>query len=380
LWLAQAFSVAGDQLAAVGIAVLVFDRTRSPALTALSYAMTFLPDLAGGALIAGLADRFPRRRVMVSCDLARALLVAVMAIPGQPLAFVVVLLAAVQLLSSPFQAARSAVLPAALTGDRYVTGVMVTRMTLQLGQVAGFATGAAIVAAMGVRTALLADAATFIASAAFVQAGSPLHRPLAAHAAARTWPGTITAGFSLVAGDPRLRSLVGLACVCGAYVVPEGLAVPYAAQIRAGTGAVGWLMAASPAGMVIGMLLLQRCAPPERPRLLGPLALASCAALLPTGLAPSLAWTVLLWLVSGAASAYNMITNAVFVQNVPDHVRGQAVGLAQAALRMAQGIGIVGSGLLAQLVAPSLVIAAAGGIGFILALGMAAAWSRAALS
>jgi predicted MFS family arabinose efflux permease len=381
LWLAQVLSVAGDQLAAVGIAVLVFERTGSPAWTALTYAMTFLPDLVGGALLAGLADRFPRRRVMVTCDLVRAALVAIMAVPGQSVVFLVVMLAVVQLMAAPFLAARGAVLPAALAGDRYPAGVTITRITVQLGQVAGFAAGGAVVAAMGTRTTLLADAATFLFSAALVRSGSRLHRPpTAPHGLATTWLGTLRAGFSLVARDPRLRSLVGLACVCGAWVVPEGLAVPYAAQIHAGTSAVGWLMAASPAGMVTGMVLLQRFPPRARTRLLRPLAVASCAALLPTGLAPALAGAAVLWFASGVASAYSMITNAVFVQNVPDHARGQAIGLGQAALRLAQGAGIVGSGLLAQILTPGVVIAVAAAAGLIFALAMAAAWSHATAS
>lgn len=367
LWLAQVFSVAGDQLAAVGIAVLVFDRTGSPAWTALSYAMTFLPDLAGGALLGGLADRYPRRHVMIACDLARAALVAVMAIPGQPVAFLVVILAVTQLLSAPFQAARNAVLPAVLAGERYLAGVMVSRITLQLGQVAGFAAGGVVVATLGTGSALRVDAGTFLLSAALVRACVRPHRPAGADGKSPTWWGGIRAGFALVAGDPQLRSLIGLACICGAYVVPEGLAAPYAAQIHAGTTAVGWLMAASPAGMVTGMLLLRRLPATARPRLMGPLAVASCAALLPTALGPPLAWTVVLWYASGTASAYNMITNVMFVQRVPDHARGQAVGLAQAAIRLAQGIGIVGSGLLAQVLTPAVVVAVAAVAGVLLA-------------
>ena len=377
LWLAQVFSVAGDQLAAVGVAVLVYHRTQSPAWTALVYAMTFLPDLAGGALLAGLADRYPRRLVMVTADVVRALLVAVMALPGQSIALLIVLLIVVQLLASPFSAARNAVLPAVLTGDRYVAGVTITRITVQLGQVLGFAVGAAIVAALGTPVALMVDAGTFVVSAVLVRLGSRPHRPASVAGAPQTWWGTVRAGFVLVAADRRLRALVGLACVSGAYVVPEGLAVPYAAEIHAGTQAVGWLMAANPAGMVVGMLLLQRMRPETRVRLMGPLAVATCAVLIPTGLAPVLGAAVALWFLSGVASAYNMITNATFVQNVPDHSRGQAVGLAQAALRVAQGVGIVGSGLLAQLVRPAQVVALAAAIGVLMAVSTATAWSRA---
>ena len=377
LWLAQAFSVAGDQLAAVGVAVLVYDRTHSAAWTALVYAMTFLPDLAGGALLAGLADRYPRRLVMVTADVARAALVGVMALPGQPIAVLIVLLIVVQLLASPFNAARNAVLPAVLSGDLYVAGVTITRITVQLGMVTGFAVGAAIVAAVGTPVALLVDAGTFVVSAVLVRLGSRPHQPSAAAGGPQSWWGTVRAGFVLVAADRRLRSLIGLACVSGAYVVPEGLAVPYAHEIHAGTQAIGWLMAANPAGMVVGMLLIQRLRPDSRIRLMGPLAVATCVVLLPTGLAPGVGGALALWFASGVASAYNLVTNATFVQNVPDHSRGQAVGLAQAALRVAQGVGIVGAGLLAQLVRPAQVVALAAAIGVVIALSTATAWYRA---
>ena len=69
-------SYAGDQFAQVAIAILVYRRTGSPLLTALAYALTYLPPIAGGPLLSGLADLFPRRRVMIICDVIRAGLVA----------------------------------------------------------------------------------------------------------------------------------------------------------------------------------------------------------------------------------------------------------------------------------------------------------------
>lgn len=66
LWAAELLSITGDQLARVGLAVLVFARTSSASLTALTYALTFLPALLGGVLLGGLADRFPRRGVMIT--------------------------------------------------------------------------------------------------------------------------------------------------------------------------------------------------------------------------------------------------------------------------------------------------------------------------
>ncbi|HEY4019036.1 MAG TPA: MFS transporter [Pseudonocardiaceae bacterium] len=378
LWTAYALSVGGDQLAAVALSVLVFSRTGSPAWAALTYALTFLPDLLGGPLLAGLADLFPRRTVMVTADVSRAVLVGVMAIPGQSLAALVALLFLVQLLSSPFTAARGALVPALLTGDRYVAGMTIMRMTYQLGSVAGFAVGGAVLAGLGTSRALLIDALTFVASALLVAFGIRAHRPEGAMAHQRpSWWSTLSGGWQLVMRDRRLRSLIGLACVSGAYVAPAGLAVAYAARLHANAAAVGLLMAANPAGMVLGMLVLQRLRPSVRLTLFGPLAVATCAMLIPTWWTPGLALAVVLWFVSGVGSAYNMITQATFVQNVPDRQRGQALGLAQTSLRVAQGVGIVGAGLLAQVFAPGTVVGALGAVGVVIAALAAHAWSRA---
>jgi len=58
LWSAHVLSFVGDQFAQVAIAILVYGRTHSPFLTALAYALTYLPPIAGGPLLSGLADLF----------------------------------------------------------------------------------------------------------------------------------------------------------------------------------------------------------------------------------------------------------------------------------------------------------------------------------
>jgi len=52
-----------------------------------------------------------------------------------------------------------------LVGERYAIGNAVAQMTRQIGMVAGFALGGVIVVALGSRTALVIDAATFVNSA-----------------------------------------------------------------------------------------------------------------------------------------------------------------------------------------------------------------------
>ncbi len=63
---------------------MVYGRTRSAFLTALAYALTYLPPIAGGPLPSDFADLFPRRRVMIACDVFLVRTVGLMAIPGVP--------------------------------------------------------------------------------------------------------------------------------------------------------------------------------------------------------------------------------------------------------------------------------------------------------
>jgi predicted MFS family arabinose efflux permease len=371
-------SVVGDQFARVALSVLVFEQTRSAGLTALTYTLTFLPDLVSGPLLSGIADRCPRRTVMIVSDLGRAALVAVMAVPGLPFPLLCGLLIAVQALGSPFNAARAATLAAALEGDRYVLGTGATDMVDQLAQVIGFGGGGALIASIGPSQGLALDAATFACSALLVVAGVPRRPvPRAPESTGPSWWRSVTAGAVLVGADRRLRALVALACVAGFYITVEGIAVPYAAEFGGGDTAVGLLLAASPAGAVAGMWLVSRWRPETRLRLLGVLAVGACLPLVACALRPGIPVTVALWALSGMASAYHMPARSAFVQAVPDHGRGQAFGLAVTALKTAQGMGVLLVGLAAEWFSPSSVVAGAGVLGAVVAAAAGAAWRRA---
>jgi MFS family permease len=387
LWLAQLLSVAGDQLARVAMTVLVFDRTHSALWTALTYAVTFLPWVIGGLALSGLADRLPRRQVMVACDVARMVLVCLMALVslkaqfGGALWIMVALLFVVTLLDSPFKSARSAMLPDVLPGERYVLGTAVTQITLQVGMVSGFALGGVLVAVLGVRTALLADAATFAASAVLVRLWVR-RRPAAALPAAgrRSQLAEMVAGVRLVFGDRTLRTLMMLGWLVAFYVVPMGLAAPYAASFHTSLAipiSTGLVFAAGPLGTAVGAVVFGRIVPPgSRQRLMGPLAIAACGLLLLCFLQPGLVAALLIIAGSGACASYQLAANAAFVAAVPAERRGQAFGLANGGMQVLQGIWIViaGAAATAQAISPATAIAISGCVGAILAGALAISW------
>ncbi|WP_283135274.1 MFS transporter [Rhizohabitans arisaemae] len=380
LWLGQSLSQLGDQLAQVALAVLVYERTESALLTAAVYALTYLPPILGGPLLAGLADRYPRRRVMLVCDLLRAFFVALMAVPGMPFAALCVLVFCVVLLSAPFTAARAALLPDILHGDRYVLGSALQNMTNQGVQMIGFAAGGAAIALLGPYRALALDSATFLASALALVAGVRRRRlPPPPEGGMPSMWATTRMGARLVFGDPRLRVLVLFAWLCGFYIAPEGIAAPYAATFTDDEGlpvVTGLLMAAMPTGTVIGGFLFGRfVSPPGRLHSMGWMAMLTCAPLIVCGLGPPLWVVIVLWCVSGIGGAYQLAANAAFVQCVPPAGRAQAFGLVQSGLLAAQGIGILVAGALAQSLGPASVIALVGVTGLAAACLLTVAWT-----
>ncbi|MEU8365352.1 MFS transporter [Nonomuraea sp. NPDC048882] len=308
LWSAESFSQVGDQSARVSIAVLVYQRTASAALTGLTYALTYLPSLVGGVTLSWVGDRYPHREVIFVVDLLRAMLVSLMALPGMPLPVLAVLLAVMTALSGPFKAAQLSLLADVLTGNHYVLGLSIRQITIQSAQIGGFLGGGLLAQGLSSTVGLAIDAATFVTSALLVRFGTRRRPPAAGRKGRRRM---LAGGFGLVMvwRDPRLRSLAALSWLAGFYVMPEGLAAPYADSLNEGSAmAVGVIMAADPIGCVIGAFIFGRFVPESvRNRTVGVLALLAGAPLALCALWPDLAVSAVLFALSGAcAICYQM--------------------------------------------------------------------------
>ena len=378
LWTAQVLSFAGDQFAQVAIAILVYRRTHSAFLTALAYALTYLPPIAGGPLLSGLADLFPRRRVMIACDVLRMGTVGLMAIPGMPFAGLCTLLCCTVLAGAPFSSARAALLPDVLPGDKFVLASAVGNISFQASQILGFVAGAAVVTVVDPYRTLGLDVVSFGISALILTLGVRA-RPLPGREqAARPSLWAVSAdGIRIVFGNRTLLTLLLFGWLAGFYIVPEGLAAPYAHSLHGSTLTVGLLMAAMPAGMVVGAFLLGRMATPSaRLRMMGWLALLSCIPLIGSAWSPPLWAVLLLWALAGAGGAYQLAAVAAFVQALQPATRARAFGLAQSGLYAVQGLGILVGGAVAEAIGAPLAVGLAGLVGLTAAAMLAVSWSQ----
>jgi MFS family permease len=376
LWFSEILSVAGDRLALVALTLLIYQRTRSPLLAAIVYAVGYLPWVIGGLFLADVADRYPRRSVMVVCDAVRALLVAVMAVPGVPLAVLVALLFAATMFAPPFESARAAITPDILHGERYVLGTAVIQTTYYVAQFIGAVAGGVAVAFIGVRSSLVVDAVTFVLSGLLIGLGTR-RRPAAAR------PETVQPsplarmrqGFRLVFGDRALSTLLLLGWLVVFYTIPEGIAAPYTARLGGGPIATGLVLASTVFSTSIAIPLFTRFVRPrQRINWMGPLAVLTCGTLVLTALRPGLAASLVIFSLSAACGVYQIAANTAFVIRVPNERRAQAFGIANMGVIVGQGAAFVAAGAAAEVVTPAAVIAIGGGIGAVAAFVLALRW------
>lgn len=378
LWSAQALAITGNFLLNIALTVLVYEQTSSALAAGITLALTFIPQVVGGPLLSGLADLFPRRRVLIVCDVVRAVLVAAMGIPGLPIWAIWALLFLSTLPLVPFGAARAALLSEIVQGERYIAGSAILQLTSQTGTLVGLAAGGWIVAMIGANSAVMFNGLTFLASAAILYLGVR-HRPAPREdgdSRPSLWQVTRD-GTRLVFGDSRLRTLGLFAWLAGIYMMPYGLANPLADEAGAGSTAAGFIMAGPSLGAVVGGFVLTRFInPTTRMHMMGPMAVAASAPLLLWLADPPLWAMVTLLVVSGAAASYQFVANAAFVLCVPAEGRGLAFGLVAAGLQAAQGIGIALASLLVEVTSTQVVIVGAGAIGVLAAVWLAVHWSR----
>jgi MFS family permease len=354
LYAGTVLSWVGDYLAKAAVTALVYHQTRSVGISAATFAVSYLPWILGGPVLAALAERYPYRTVMIICDAARAVVIALVAVPGMPVPAMLVLLFVTSLINPPFEAARSALLPRILDGDRYVQATVMQNVTNQGAQLAGYLIGAGM-AAYHPRAALLVDAATFAVSALLVTVFVGSYRPGLERSQRTHLLRETGQGFRVVFGTDALRAIAILIFTLMLFTtVPEGLAAAWAGRLSttaAGSGVdQGLIMAGYPAGYILGGLIVGRVLPPPaRRRLIRPLAVLSPLSLVPALFNPPAVIIGVLTLVSGfAVAGLFPSANGLFVRALPNAFRARAFGIMQSGVQVIQGVSIVACGALAD--------------------------------
>lgn len=380
---AKVFSDWGDHVARVAIAALILEASGSVAFSAATFAVSFLPSVFGQALLGSYADRVPRRLLLIACDVIRALLVVALlatVVADLPLALLLVLLFAVELVGSPFFAANLALLTDVFPDPReFMTANALLRVIGQFNQVVGLAVGGILVAFVGVRGALVLDVVTFVLSAillfAFVRSR--------AAAVAGGVPGLrdlltdVRVGAAHLGGDVPLRSLMILAWgMTIVFVAPEAVALAYAAEQGQSSRVGGLLLAAPPTGAVIGVLILNRWDSEVQVRRILPMAALSVVPLLLVSLEPPSLVAGGLFALSGLCTAFMIPLQGTFTVLTPPDLRGRLNGLAGAGFSLVTVVSYLVVGIIADFTSPAFAVTLGGVSGCLVLAWLYPTWPR----
>ncbi|MFI7599029.1 MFS transporter [Actinoplanes sp. NPDC049681] len=371
----------GDYLARAAIITLVYQQSESVLLSAASFAVSYLPWIIGGPVLAAVAERYPYRRVLIVSDLARAVPIALLALPGMPLPAIFVLLFLAMLGAPPTQAARSALIPLIVRREHVVTALAVNSSTAQAAQVFGYLAGATLAVGINARLGIALDAISFLVSAAIIAGGVRPRPPAASPAGRRHLLRETSEGYRLVFGTPLLRSIALMVFALTTFtILPEGLAAGWAALFHDDPAARGFdqglIMAAGPVGFVVGGLVVGRLVPPSRKtHLVRPFAVLMPLALALTAWAPNATVVAVLVTISGVAQGVLMPTlNGVFVLTLPHGYRARAYGVMQGGMQLTQGLAAIVSGGIAQHTSIPLVMGLWSFGGLVLMAALVARW------
>jgi MFS family permease len=325
LWAGQSLSSIGDAMVIVVLGLYVTESTGSASQVGLVLAAYAAP-LVVFLLIGGVvADRLPRRAVMVATDLVRAvlhaglaLLIAFDAVAIWHMVVIGILFGAAEAF---FRPAYTGLLPQTVHESEIQQAQAVTSASRETAIIAGPALGTALLFGVGASAAFALDALTFVASALFLLRVRPRSRGVPAERS--TVVRELREGWEAV----RARAWVWATILAFSVTLLAGLAPFFVlgasiAEEHYGDAAVyGWMQGFWGVGTLTGALLGVRWKPrrPMRTAMLWALLWPPCFAAFALGVPVAALFAVTL--VSGVGiGLFGVWWETALAERIPPHL------------------------------------------------------------
>jgi len=264
LWAGQIVTQAGDSVYQLAVIWLMLQLTGSSTMTGLMGMTAYLPTLIFGLFSGVLSDRFDRRRLMITSDLTRAVLV--LAVPVlwfsgmlSPL-WLVVITFMVASFGTLFNPARDSLVPDIAPAGKLELANSLIQTSWQLAMFLGPALAGLLIPLVGIIHLFEFDSATFLFSMICVllitsSAGKhePSHDP--SKRSFRAALASFREGFVFVRRERRIGLLLSVTALynlflMGIPIVATPIFVKEVLDNRAETYA--WMQAVYAGGMVVG--------------------------------------------------------------------------------------------------------------------------------
>jgi MFS family permease len=364
----QLVSLSGNWMQTVSALWLVLSLTGSGVAVGLTTALQFLPMLLFGAWGGLLADRFPKRKLLIVTQ-------ALMALPALGLFAVtdagvaapwmvylaVLTMGAVNSVDNP---TRQSFVIEMVGAGRVVNAVSLNSVIVQSARIVGPAIAGVLIATVGVVPCFALNALSFVAMIAALWRMDPAQLRSAPRAPRER--GAIRAGLRYVRATPELAVPLALMALVGTLGFNFQVILPLLARFsfEGGPGVYAALVSAMGAGSVAGALVTGARGR-AGPRLVAGAALAFGAAALLAAAAPGMIVEVgALILLGAAAVTFAATVNSSLQLAVAPHMRGRVMALYSVVFLGSTPIGGPLAGWLSQTYDPraALLLAASAGL------------------
>lgn len=265
-WLGRIVSGLGDSLFTMATMWYVLTTTKSPLATAIVPMVPYLSFLIFGLVMATLADRMPKKPVLILVDLFRGVIIGAVfllmlfhTVNALEIYIANFVLTAAGFLFSPAeQSALPSILPDAELYLPMANGLLIS--TSQILNLIGYAVGGAIISVFNPETAVFIDAFSFIFSAlTFLPLKIPAHR-----AESRDglfgFASQCVEGIRFILSKRLLRNFVIFGFLVNLLAAPLAIftAIFSRSVLHAGVKGYGFLEAGFSAGIMLGALIAGR--------------------------------------------------------------------------------------------------------------------------
>jgi MFS family permease len=327
----QVVSLSGNWMQTVAAVWLVLSLTDSGVAVGLTTALQFLPMLLFGAWGGLLADRFPKRRLLIVTQ-------ALMALPAIGLFAVteagtvapwmvyiaVFAMGSVNAVDNP---TRQSFVIEMVGPDRVVNAVSLNSVIVQSARIVGPAIGGVLIAAFGVGLCFGVNALTFAAMIVALWRMDPAQ--LRSPPIGGREPGAIRAGLRYVKRTPALAVPLALMALVGTFGFNFQVVLPLLARFSfdGGAGTYAVLVSAMGVGSVAGALITGAHGR-TGPRLIAAAALAFGVSALLSAAMPTMAFEIpMLALLGAAAVTFAASINSTLQLAVEPAMRGRVMAL-----------------------------------------------------
>lgn len=340
VWSGQLISQIGDGISRLALLWFVYAVTGSPLKTSIIGLLQTIPPIVLGPIIGVYVDRLPKKVLLITSDVLRALLIGLIPclIPVESFTvtvlYVLVLLHAIA--TAVFGPALTAAIPAFVPKTQFTAANALLQSTTSLGIIFGPALSGLGIAAYGSQEVLCLNAATYMISAAclaWVRFKKPASQ-VSARAARPTMLQDLVEGFRYsVVTQPTIMLLTGTAALYTFGTSALTALFPVFARKMLGLGPieVGYLWSAVGIGLFatsIGLLWATHWTLKDRMLLITGSSVLSGAALCAlTGTLDPYIAGLLMGLVGCGMGAFTPIAWGIIQELAPKQMVGRVLGL-----------------------------------------------------